>query len=116
MKKKRLSKEKVAEIINLLKAGKNAKELAESYKVSVATIYNFITRLKRDGAPMLPKKRGRKPKLVMVKEGSNTIEAKKVETTLKMEQYIFVINGVDVSVSGKAKNVHISKDSMIVNF
>jgi hypothetical protein len=43
-------------------------------------------------------------------------EPKKLETTVKMEQYIFVINGVAVSVSGKAKNVHISKDSMIVNF
>jgi transposase len=49
MKKKRLSKEKAAEIVKLLGEGKDAKELASNYKVSVATIYNFRTRLKREG-------------------------------------------------------------------
>jgi DNA-binding CsgD family transcriptional regulator len=48
MKKKRLSKDKAAEIVKLLAEGKDAKELADSYKVSVATIYNFRTRLKRE--------------------------------------------------------------------
>jgi hypothetical protein len=33
-----------------------------------------------------------------------------------MEQYDFIINGVRVTVSGKAKNVHIAADSMVVNF
>jgi transposase len=118
MKKKRLPKEKAAEIVKLLAEGRDAKDLADSYKVSVATIYNFRTRLKREGAPVVPKKRGRKPKLAKaeVRPTSVNQEPKKLETTVKMEQYIFVINGVAVSVSGKAKNVHISKDSMIVNF
>ena len=118
MKKKRLPKDKAAEIVKLLAEGKDAKELADSYKVSVATIYNFRTRLKREGALVVPKKRGRKPKLTKVEviSASMSQEPKKLETTVKMEQYIFVINGVAVSVSGKAKNVHISKDSMIVNF
>ncbi|MBM3456820.1 MAG: helix-turn-helix domain-containing protein [Bacteroidetes bacterium] len=118
LKKKRLSKEKAAEIVKLLGEGRDAKELADTYKVSIATIYNFRTRLKREGAPVAPKKRGRKPKLAKSEILPNTAsqEPKKLETTVKMEQYIFVINGVAVSVSGKAKNVHISKDSMIVNF
>jgi hypothetical protein len=33
-----------------------------------------------------------------------------------METYNFIINGVAVTVSGKAKNVHIAPDSMVVNF
>ena len=118
MKKKRLSKEKAAEIVKLLAEGKDAKELADSYKVSVATIYNFRTRLKREGAQVVSKKRGREPKLTKAEVIPDSVsqEPKKLETTVKIEQYIFVINGVAVSVSGKAKNVHISKDSMIVNF
>ena len=47
MKKKRLTKEKAAEIVKLLGEGKGAKELTEAYNVSIATIYNFRTRLKR---------------------------------------------------------------------
>jgi len=38
MKKKRLSKEKAAEIVKLLGEGRDAKELADTYKVSIANI------------------------------------------------------------------------------
>jgi len=96
MKKKRLSKEKAAEIVKLLGEGRDAKELADTYKVSIATIYNFRTRLKREGAPVAPKKRGRKPNLAKseILPITSSQEPKKLETTVKMEQYIFVINGV----------------------
>jgi thiamine monophosphate synthase len=33
-----------------------------------------------------------------------------------MGNYNFIINGVVVTVSGKAKNVHIGQESMEVNF
>jgi hypothetical protein len=33
-----------------------------------------------------------------------------------METYNFIINGVAVTVSGKAKNVRVAPDSMMVNF
>ena len=33
-----------------------------------------------------------------------------------MDEYKFVINGVVVTVSGKAKNVHVGKESMQINF
>jgi transposase len=110
--------------------------LASTYNVSVATIYNFRTRLKRTGTIVPPAKRGRKPKAKKEEIKSESkkrgrkpkaqkleLENKKVEspiqkvtTTVKMEQYDFVINGVRITVSGKAKNVHISADSMFVNF
>ena len=119
MKKKRLSKEKVEEIVKLLAEGKDAKELADNYKVSVATIYNFRTRLKREGAPVATKKRGRKPKTEKIatqpKKATST-DFQKLPATGKMETYNFIINGVAVTVSGKAKNVHIAPDSMVVNF
>ena len=63
MRKKRLSNEDVIQIVRQLGEGKDAKELASTYNVSVATIYNFRTRLKRTGAVVVPPaKRGRKPK------------------------------------------------------
>ena len=119
MKKKRLSKEKAAEIVKLLGEGKDAKELADTYNVSIATIYNFRTRLKREGTPVVPKKRGRKPKVqkVLVKaKKALKADFQKLTASGKMEIYNFIINGVTVTVSGKAKNVHIAPDSMVVNF
>lgn len=119
MKKKRLSKEKAAEIVKLLAEGKEAKELADHYKVSIATIYNFRTRLQREGASVAPKKRGRKPKSEKIStEPIKTVKPdfQKLPASGKMETYNFIINGVAVTVSGKAKNVHIAPDSMVVNF
>jgi transposase len=136
MRKKRLSNEDVIQIVKQLGEGKDAKELASTYNVSVATIYNFRTRLKRTGTVVPPAKRGRKPKAKKEEIKSEPkkrgrkpnaqkleLENKKVEspiqkvaTTVKMEQYNFIINGVMVTVSGKAKNVHITADAMVVNF
>ncbi len=136
MRKKRLSNEDVVQIVNQLGEGKDAKELANTYNVSVATIYNFRTRLKRTGTIVPPAKRGRKPKekkatltTTSGKRGRKPkalkleLENKKAEapiqkvaTPVKMEQYNFIINGVTVTVSGKAKNVHIAADAMVVNF
>lgn len=136
MRKKRLSNEDVIQIVKQLGEGKDAKELASSYNVSVATIYNFRTRLKRTGTVVPPAKRGRKPKAkkeviksepkkrgrkpkALKLELENKIEVsptQKIPASVKMEQYDFIINGVRVTVSGKAKNVHIAADSMVVNF
>ena len=65
-----------------------------------------------------PKKRGRKPKLqkLELENIKAATPVQKVATTVKMEQYNFIINGVTVTVSGKAKNVHISAEGMVVNF
>lgn len=137
MRKKRLSNENVLQIVKQLGEGKDAKELASAYNVSVATIYNFRTRLKRTGTvvvhpgkrgrkpkdkkvgpPATPGKRGRKPKALKLEVETKKVGApiQKVAASVKMEQYNFIINGVKVSVSGKAKNVHIASDSMIVDF
>ncbi len=118
MRKSRLSKEKVSEILSRLADGIDAKQLATDYNVSVATIYNYRTRSGREGGEVPKAKRGRKPK--NSKSNSNATPAVKsfqdLSTSVSMEEYKFIINGVKVTVSGKAKNVHISSDSMGVNF
>ena len=66
-----------------------------------------------------PSKRGRRPKSqnqVSSKEKTVAAPSQKIYTKVKMENYNFLINGVVVTVSGKAKNVHIGHESMEVNF
>jgi transposase len=118
MRKKRMTKEKVAEVIKLLAEGKDIRQIAADYNVSVATIYNYKTRLAREGATLPKAKRGRKPKHQQGAEQAT--RPKPVFQTLpvavKMEAYHFIINGVKVSVSGNARTVHIAPDQMIINF
>jgi transposase len=118
MRKKRMSKEKVAEIIKLLTEGKDARQIAADYNVSVATVYNYKTRSAREGAAIPKAKRGRKPKSQQVSELSHSDKPtfQKLPVAVKMESYHFIINGVKVSVSGKARTVHISPDQMVINF
>lgn len=49
-------------------------------------------------------------------KGAVSGSAERVKTSVKMEQYVFNINGVSVTVSGKAKKVHIGTSSMNVEF
>jgi transposase len=114
MKKKHLSKKQIEELAKMIVNGKTNAEVAEFYNISIATVNNHRTRLRRDGM-LLPAKRGRKPKLESKSLPSIT-SIEKLDTTSKIENYQFIINGVSVSVSGKTKNVHIDKDAMIINF
>jgi len=74
--------------------------------------------LGREGKVLPKVKRGRKPKVkaegqaALVKSDSY----KTLPTTVPMETYHFIINGVKVTVSGKAKTVYIAPDSMTLNF
>jgi transposase len=118
MRKKRMSKEKVAEIVKLLIEGKDVRQIAADYNVSVATIYNYKTRFAREGAALPKAKRGRKPQGPLSSEQSDFPRStfQQLPVTVRMESYHFIINGVKVSVSGKARTVHIAADQMIINF
>ncbi len=114
---KHLNKKQLSELSEMLKSGKTNAEVAEHFKVSVATVNNHRTRLKREGMSF-PSKRGRRPKNQpsASKEKPTISQSKTISTKVKMENYNFIINGVLVTVSGRAKNVHIGQDSMEVNF
>jgi hypothetical protein len=118
MRKKRMNKEKVAEIIRLIKEGKDIKQIAADFDVSVATVYNYKTRSARAGVSLPKAKRGRKPKMATPSAPDAPVksEFKKLPVSVGMESYNFIINGVRVTVSGKASNVHIASDHMVVNF
>jgi transposase len=111
-----LSNTQIADLLNMLKSGKTNAEVAEHFKVSVATVNNHRTRMKREGM-VFPTKRGRRPKLDNPPNKKTTsANNKSVLSDVKMEEYKFIINGVVVTVSGKAKNVHVGKESMQINF
>ena len=115
---KHLNKKQLSELSDMLKTGKTNAEVAEHFKVSVATVNNHRTRMKREGMSF-PSKRGRRPKEMsgfVKKEKSMAKESQTLSTKVKMENYNFIINGVVVTVSGRAKNVHIGQESMEINF
>ena len=115
---KHLNKKQLSELSDMLKSGKTNAEVAEYFKVSVATVNNHRTRMKREGMSF-PTKRGRRPKEQsgkVIKDKAKASESQKITTEVKMENYNFIINGVVVTVSGRAKNVRIGQDSMEVNF
>jgi len=115
---KHLNKQQLSDLSEMLKYGKKNAEVAEHFKVSVATVNNHRTRMKREGM-RFPSKRGRRPKEqsgVIKKEKAMAKEFQTIYTNVKMENYNFIINGVVVTVSCRAKNVHIGQDSMEVNF
>ncbi len=115
---KHLTKKQLSELSDMLKSGKTNSEVAEHFKISVATVNNHKTRMKRDGMSF-PSKRGRRPKTHKTDisiEKSAIKESQKITSKVKMENFNFIINGVVVTVSGRAKNVHIGQDSMEVNF
>ncbi len=122
MRKKRMGKENVAEIIRLIKEGKDIKQIAADFDVSVATVYNYKTRSARAGVSLPKAKRGRKPNMATPSApaapaaAAAKSEFKKLPVSVGMESYNFIINGVRVTVSGKASNVHIASDHMVVNF
>lgn len=114
-----MSKEKVVEIIKLLAEGKDIRQIASDYNVSVATIYNYKTRSSREGAVIPKGKRGRKPNNQQTPAAPSLSAAatfQKLPVAVKMESYHFIINGVKVSVSGKVRTVYIAPDQMVINF
>ena len=115
MPKKHLSNNQIADLLNLLKSGKTNAEVAEYFKVSVATVNNHRTRMKREGM-VFPTKRGRRPNVDNTLQKTLNTNQKSVSSEIKMNEYKFIINGVVVTVSGKAKNVHVGKESMQINF
>ena len=115
---KHLNKEKLSELSDMLKSGKTNAEVANYFKVSVATVNNHRTRMKREGMSF-PTKRGRRSNsqgLGLVSEKNSNKEIQNISTKVKMKSYDFIFNGVVATASGKAKNAHIGQEYLEVNF
>lgn len=111
----RLSKSDIAKIAEMLAAGKSTSEVASYLNVSQATIYNQRVKLIKEGLRLPETKRGRKPSLDSTQKEGVTLP-QVIKTSKKFEEYRFLINNVSVRVSGKAKDVYVSKDEMRIIF
>jgi transposase len=112
---KRLTKSDVAKIAEMLATGKSISEVADYLSVSQATIYNQKAKLIREGFKLPEVKRGRKP----ANSGSaNNLASSKqiIKTSRPFDEYRFLINNVSISISGKAKDVYVSKEEMRIIF
>ena len=113
--KNRLSKSDIAKIAEMLASGKSTSEVADYLNVSQATIYNQRVRLIKEGLRLPEIKRGRKPSPgVEKKEGDKLPQ--EIKSSRKLEEYRFLINNVSIRISGKAKDVYVSKDEMRIIF
>ena len=112
-----LSKSEKAEINQLLTSGKSNSEIAQLLNISQATVYNYKSRLIKDGFKLPVGKRGRKPK--NMEENSPIPIANKaqvIKPSKSFNEYRFIINNVTVRISGKAKDVFVSKEEMRITF
>lgn len=115
--KKRGRKAKVSaeQLKQAFSAGKDATEIAKEFNLSLASVYNYKTRLMRAGSTLPKAKRGRKPKQKDPKEQKKA-GAEVISRIGKFETYRFIINGITVTLSGKTNNVHIGPDVMTIHF
>jgi len=112
-----LSKSEKAEINQMLTAGKSNLDIAQLLNISQATVYNYKSRLIKDGFKLPPGKRGRKPK--NVEENPSILTASKVQLVKpakSFNEYRFIINNVSVRISGQAKDVFINAEEMRIIF
>jgi len=113
--RKRLSKSDVAKIAEMLASGKSTSEVANYLNVSQATIYNQKSKLIREGLKLPEAKRGRKPSKPVGADFHSTSQ-QNIKASKTFDEYRFLINNVSVRISGKAKDVYVSKDEMRIIF
>lgn len=112
--KKNLDKAKLNELKKMIIEGKTSKEIADLFKISTATVNYHRAKLKRQGIKK-PLKKDINPQIDQVSEDVNTIKLneKKMKTSKNLK---FIINGVQINISGKAKSVNISPEPFEIDF
>lgn len=124
MANKRLSLQDVEHMKSMVIKGVSPEDIAKHFNIAISSVHNYKARFKQQGVKF-PDVRGKRPTgSVDVPTGSDvkTVSPQRqvsAETrqTVSMESSMnFVVNGVEVKVSGEAKNVNISKDSIEINF
>jgi transposase len=91
-------------------------DIAKHFNIAISSVHNYKNRFKQEGLKF-PNVRGKRPTgSVEVQSVTPVSETKKEIQVSTQSAMNFVVNGVSVQVSGKAKNVNISKDHIEINF
>ena len=125
MKNKRLKEEEKKNIRALLLEGNTSKQVAETMVVSVATINKLRALFKKDGDNFTKKKLtsqtsiSTKPKVKLTSKNQIGTKLKKNRTnkdTPQSSEYIYNINGTNISFIDKPKSIQIGKNKIIVDY
>jgi len=125
MKNKRLQEQERKNIRSLLLKGKTSKQVAEIMTVSVATINNLRALFKKDGDTFTKKKLtsqaplSTKSKVTLTSKNEIGTKLKKKKTNINTPQnseYVYNINGTNISFIDKPKSIQIGKNKIIVNY
>lgn len=124
MANKRLKSQEIQEMKQMVSQGIAPDDIAKHFDIAISSVHNYKKRFKEEGL-QFPSVKGKRP------TGSVDVHVKPLNlanstvkpigqinspTSLNQDDYKFIINGVSVKISGKAKNVNIGKDHMEINF
>ena len=112
--KKRLTKPERAQIAEMLVEGIQVSEIASRFNISIPTVYKQRARLINEGLK-ISSKRGKKMTLNNIVQKSSMNDSSPI-TVRSFEEYRFLINGVSIRISSKAKDVFISESEMRIEF
>jgi transposase len=91
-------------------------DIAKHFNIAISSVHNYKNRFKKEGLNV-PNVRGKRPTGSVEVQSVNPVSESKNEKQINTQSAMnFLVNGVSVQVSGKAKNVNISKDHIEVNF
>ena len=111
---RRLTKPERAQIAEMLVEGIQVSEIASRFNISIPTVYNQRARLIKEGLK-ISSKRGNKI-------NSNSTDQKSLRNdpssiaVKSFEEYRFLINGVSIRISAKAKDIFVSESGMRIEF
>lgn len=121
MAKKRLSLEDIQQMKSMVQKGIAPEDIAKHFNIAISSVHNYKNRFKQEGLKF-PDVRGKRP-TGSVEVQSQTVSSttavaeEKQQASATMQSGMnFVVNGVPVQVSGEAKNVSITKNSIEIRF
>lgn len=119
MAKKRLSLENIQQMKTMVQNSIAPEDIAKHFGIAISSVHNYKNRFKQEGLKF-PDVRGKRPtgsvEVQNISSGAITESKKEIQQAAAQSGMNFVVNGVSVQVSSKAKNVNISKDHIEINF
>lgn len=116
---KRLSLEQIEQLKTMVQNGEKPEDIAKHFGVAISSVHNYKARFKAEGITF-PNLRGQRPKGTVNTKAAVVKQPKTVTATPNKtptsQHFDIVVNGVQISISGKAKNVSINPDRLEIDF
>lgn len=121
---KRLSIEQIEQMKTMVKNGEKPEDIAKHFGVAISSVHNHKAKFKAEGLEF-PNVRGQRP--VGEVSTKNTVKTPKAVQKVKQvksvdsvqsnrKSFDIVMNGVQISISGDARNVNINPNRLEIDF